>query len=279
MNYEFINLKNTVKNIATNIGKTPFGLPSGIQTLDKQIRGFEKGDYVIVAGRPSMGKSSFATTIVLEIGIESTVVVFSLEMNSTLFAERMIANLANVNYHKLKLNEATKFEWDAVIKAANEIAKRNILIDDTSKLSPLLLQKKLTFIQGKFGLDCCIIDYLQLMTMYRKESRQQEITDISREVKAISKDLNIPMIVLCQLSRAAEQRSDSRPRMSDLRESGSLEQDAHKVLLLYRPSYYGEDDNTEAEIIVAKSRSGPIGSIKVRWNSDFMKFTDMEGGF
>jgi replicative DNA helicase len=279
MNYDFLNLREKIKDIVTNIGKSPFGLPSGIKTLDKQIRGFEKGDYVIVAGRPSMGKSSFAATIALEVGIKSTVAVFSLEMNTTLFVERMVANLANINYHKLKLNEATKDEWKCVDKAAQQIAERSILIDDTSRLYPKLLQQKLSYMQGKFGLDCCIIDYLQLMTMWRKESRQVEITDISREVKAISKDLNIPIIVLCQLSRAAEQRTNSRPRMSDLRESGSLEQDAHKVLMLYRPAYYGDEAVNEAEIIVAKSRSGPIGTIKVQWNPDSMKFTDIKESF
>ena len=281
MEYEIFDVKKQISDVANNIGKESFGLRSGLESLDNQIRGFDKGDYVIVAGRPSMGKSAFATTAALEIGKKSKVIVFSLEMNCRLFAERMIVNLAEVNYHKLKLDAAEDEEWGLVEEAAQELAKRHIFIDDTSRLTPLLLQQKLSYVRIPYGLDCCIIDYLQLMDMgWRKESRQMEITDISRELKATAKDLDIPIIVLSQLSRATEQRVDRRPRLSDLRESGSLEQDAHKVLLLYRPAYYGDsEDNKEVEINIAKNRSGPTGAVKVHWLNSCMKFVDVKGEF
>jgi len=274
-----INTKDKAKEVAANINKQSMGFSTGLNSLDNQIRGLEKGDYIIIAGRPSMGKSSLATDIALAVGKVGTVVVFSLEMNGTLCLERMLANLAKVNYHKLKLNLAANGELKKVNKAAQELCNRKILIDDSSRLYPKILRERLDYIQPKYGLYCIIVDYLQLMTGWRSEGRQQEVTDMSRELKAIAKDYNIPVVVVSQLNRAVEQRSDNRPRLSDLRESGSLEQDAHKILLLYRSAYYGEDNNTEAEIIVGKNRSGPVGVVKVVWDAESMSFQDVKGEF
>jgi len=280
MSYEnLINAKDKVKDVAANINKQSMGLETGLASLDNQIRGLEKGDYIILAGRPSMGKSSLATDIALAVGKVGTVVIFSLEMNGIICLERLIANLAKVNYHKLKLNQAVNGELKKVDRAAQELCKRRILIDDSSKLYPKILRERLEYIKPKYGLECVIIDYLQLMTAWRTEGRQMEITDISRELKAITKDFNIPLVAVSQLSRAVEQRTDRKPRLSDLRESGSLEQDAHKILLLYRPAYYGEEDSSEAEIIVGKNRSGPTGIVKVKWDSESMSFQDIIGGF
>lgn len=281
MKYEeqFTDIREVVTGISKNINKCSFGISTGLVSLDKTIRGLEKGDFIILAGRPSMGKSALAANIALEVGKENNIVIFSLEMNATILVERLVANLAEVNLHKLKLNQATNGELKKVNIAAQKLTKRNIFIDDSSRLYPWLLQQKLEFIKETYGVDCVIVDYLQLMSGSRKENRVQEVTDISRELRAVAKDFNIPIIAVSQLSRAVENRTNNRPRLSDLRESGSLEQDAHKILLLYRSAYYGDEDNTEAEIIVGKNRSGPIGILKVKWCSESMSFKDIEGEF
>lgn len=275
-----IKIGELVPKVLETIGTNTTGLMTGLKVLDNQVRGFLEGDYVIIAGRPSMGKTSILGDIVLNIGTQDTVAVFSLEMNSDVFVERLVANLAKVNYHWLKLGKSDAKDWKSVEWAAQELNNRSILLDDSSHLSPDLLRLKLEYIQQNYGLGCVVIDYIQLMTAGRNENRQQEMTDISRELKALAKDFRVPIIVACQLNRAVEHREDNRPRLSDLRESGSLEQDADKVLLLHRPSYYDlkydfdAEDTGEADIIVAKNRNGPVGVVKVCWISDYMSFCD-----
>jgi replicative DNA helicase len=272
-----------VKEVAAHITDNPMGLATGLSVLDNRIRGLQKGDYVLIAGRPSMGKSSLMADIALNVGKQSMMVVFSLEMSASLFIERLIANLAKVNYHSLKLDKLERRDKESIEWAVSELSNRgSLLVDDSSRLTPALLRVKLEYIQRTHGLDCVVIDYLQLMTATRGESRQQEITDISREIKALAKEFGVPIVVACQLNRAVEYRTDNRPRLSDLRESGSLEQDADKVLLLHRPSYYelkldfSAEDTGEAEIIIAKNRNGPIGSVQCCWISDYMSFCDVE---
>jgi replicative DNA helicase len=271
-----------VEEVVEHIADNPMGLTTGLSVLDNQIRGLHAGDYVLVAGRPSMGKSSFMADLTLNVSKRGVVAIFSLEMNSSTFIERLIANFAKVNYHWLKLDRLRGNDKERVEHAVSELTDRAILLDDSSRLTPQTLRMKLEYIQQKYGLGCVVIDYLQLMTAVRGESRQQEMTDISRELKATAKEFGVPIVVACQLNRMVEQRVDNRPRLSDLRESGSLEQDADKVLLLHRPSYYDlkmnfdAEDTGEAEIIVAKNRNGPIGSIQCCWISDFMSFCDLE---
>jgi replicative DNA helicase len=271
-----------VEEVAEHIADNPMGLTTGLSVLDNQVRGLQKGDYVLVAGRPSMGKSSFLADITLSVSKQNVMAVFSLEMSYPTFIERLIANMAKVNYHWLKLDRLEAHDKGTVEHTVSELTNRAILVDDSSRLTPSMLRMKLDYIQQKYGLGCVVIDYLQLMTATRGESRQQEITDISREIKRAAKEFGVPIVVACQLNRMVEQRVDNRPRLSDLRESGSLEQDADKVLLLHRPSYYDQkidfdaEDTGEAEIIIAKNRNGPIGSIQCAWISDFMSFCDIE---
>lgn len=278
----FFNIKDAVQDVAEHIHDSPMGLKSGIQALDSRICGFENGDYVVLAGRPSMGKTALACDIALNMSREATVAVFSLEMNARRLIERLLANLAQVNYHDWKFDRLNPRQQSSVNEAVDELSKRKLLIDDNSRLSPAILAKKLEFIQEEYGLDCVIVDYMQLMTALRGESRQQEISDISREIRALAKDFNIPFIILCQLNRSVEIRDSHRPRLADLRESGSIEQDAHKVLLLNRPSYYdmkinqSAEDTGEAEIIIAKNRSGPIGTVMCAWMREFMSFRQLE---
>jgi len=282
MDYDNIRkISDDITTITENISSGAMGLPTGIKTLDDRLCGLGESEYIIIAGRPSMGKTSLAVDIASEISREKVVVVFSLEMNHKLFVERLIANTSKISYYKLKRNKVNKKEQKIVDRTVEELKERLMFIDDSSQLSPSLLVDKLKWAKENIGLDCVIIDYLQLMTSTRNESRQQEITDISRELKAASKDFNIPFVVLSQLSRAVEYRTDTRPRLSDLRESGSIEQDSHKVLLLYRPQYYeirydfdSDGEPEEAEIIVAKNRSGPTGSISVNWMKEYMSFED-----
>jgi len=280
-----INLSSYLPTVEQTLYNEPLGLPTGLSKLDTKIRGLKPSELIILAGRPSMGKSSCMVDMVLNIGVDKTPLIFTLEMSAKLLIERMITNLAKVSYIKLKANNLLGNELQRVDVAKKELVKRSILIDDSTLITPASIRNQLTEVIKTYNIDAIFIDYLQLMSMstyLNISNRQQEITAISRELKALAKEFNIPFVILCQLNRSADYRESTsyRPRLSDLRESGSIEQDADIVLLLYRPSYYdllnnpNATDNGQAEVIVAKNRNGSTGIVKCLWDREAMSFSD-----
>jgi len=275
----YLQIKDLVPGVLKTLGKDIMGLRTGINILDKQIRGLSPNDYVIIAARTSQGKTSLAVDIVLSVSANVPVAFFSLEMDSKTIVERMITNLCKLDHHLLLSGEIGPDSqlWKFVIKAADDLSKRKIILDDSSTLSPDTLESKLYAIKSEYGLGCVIIDYLQLMSMERPESRQQEVSDISRRLKQLNKDFAVPFVALCQLNRAVEHEG-GRPKLRHLRESGSLEQDADKVILIHNPDVEekltGYDGSGEAELIIAKNRNGPTGVLEVGWMFDYMSFMD-----
>ncbi len=273
------------------------GLATGFFELDELTSGLQDGEMIILAGRPSMGKSSLALNIAERIGMieKAPVAIFSLEMGKQQLAERFLCSYSQMDAQLVRKGMLDDEAYRDLAMACDELAQAPIYIDDTSLLTPLELRAKARRLKNRHGIRCIIVDYLQLMHLdtRRVESRQQEVTVISRYLKALAGELNIPVVVLSQLNRAPEGREDHRPRMSDLRESGSIEQDADVVMLLHREDYYrhserlelsdkkdstvysSEDDQSKkntAEVIIAKQRNGPIGSVKLIFRRKFMRF-------
>jgi len=274
-------LRKDSHNLKENLLDTSTGLPSGINEVDKHLLGFDPSELIIIAGRPGMGKSSLARDIALAIGnpsVGATVLFYSLEMSVGETSQLMLANLAKVNYYSIKRGGITERIESQLDSASAQLSTYNIIIDDNSGTNPDYIRTVLH--KQEETISCLIVDYIQLMNVGRRVNRQEEVSEISRELKAIAKEFNLPVIALSQLNRLVEYRESSRPRLSDLRESGAMEQDAHKVLLLHRPSYYdikldcNAEDNGEAEIIIAKNRKGPVGVIKCGWVSEWMSFMD-----
>jgi len=262
-------------------GNHATGLATGYFELDELTCGLQKSEMIIVAGRPSMGKTSLALNIAEHIGIEEKVpiAIFSLEMAKQQLAERFLCSVSEVETQAVRRGMLSTEHYEKLVEACGVLSEVPIYIDDTSILTPLELRAKTRRLKSMYGLQCVVVDYLQLMHMAfgRTESRQQEITTISRYIKALARELDIPIIVLSQLNRASEGREGHRPRMSDLRESGSIEQDADVVMLLHREDYYhrGEadyEDNNVAEVIIAKQRNGPTGSVKLAFREKFTRF-------
>jgi replicative DNA helicase len=259
------------------------GLATGYHELDGLTCGLQDGEMIIIAGRPSMGKTSLALNIAEYIGVieKAPVAIFSLETGRQQLAERFLCSKSKVDAQKVRKGMLDTEHYEALRDACSELNEAPIFIDDTSSLTPLELRAKARRLKSQRGIRCIIVDYLQLMHLgtSRVESRQQEITIISRYIKALARELNIPVVVLSQLNRSPEGREGHRPRMSDLRESGSIEQDADVVILLHREDYYrrSEDekdykpDNT-AELIIAKQRNGPTGSIELIFMERFTRF-------
>lgn len=260
------------------------GVPTGYRDLDDITAGLQLSDLVIVAGRPSLGKTSLSLCIAANAAIlhDLPVALFSLEMSTEQLVQRLISTEALVSLKKLRTGQATSEQWKRVADACDRLRRAAIYIDDTGLLSPLEMRAKARRLKQQRDIGMIIVDYLQLMeTGRRPESRQQEITEISRSLKALAKELNIPVVALSQLSRAPEQRSESRPRLSDLRESGAIEQDADLVLFLYRnkekAAEAGERQmGTITEIIVGKNRNGPTGSIELVFLEPYMRFEDYD---
>ncbi len=259
------------------------GLASGYFELDDLTCGLQNGDMIIIAGRPSMGKTSLALNIAEHIGVaeKMPVALFSLEMGRQQIAERFLCSKSQVESQLVRKGMLNTEHYQELVKACGILSEASIYIDDTSTLTPLELRAKARRLKNLYNVSCIIVDYLQLMYLGsgRVESRQQEITAISRYIKALARELNIPVIVLSQLNRAPEGREDHRPRMSDLRESGSIEQDADVVILLHREDYYhrGEDDkdyapNNVAEVIIAKQRNGPTGKVELIFREKITRF-------
>jgi len=258
-----------------------FGVPTGFKDLDNMTSGFQKGDLVIIAGRPSMGKTAFCLSMALHSTIQAkkSVAIFSLEMSKAQIVQRMLCAEARINMHRLRTGTLPKSEYRGLAMAAGPLAQANVFIDDTPGISVLELRTKARRLKSQFGLDMIVIDYLQLMSgPPRSESRQQEISQISRNLKEVGKELDVPVIALSQLSRAVESRTDKRPQLSDLRESGAIEQDADIVMFVYRGEYY-EPENDElkgiAEVIIGKQRNGPVGSVKLSFIREYARFENL----
>jgi replicative DNA helicase len=252
------------------------GIPSGLSALDRVTFGWKKGEVIIVAGRPSMGKSALAVQLALAAGAaKKRTAVFSMEMDTESIVQRLIAAEANVPMGAMRRGYLKDEEWGEVNTAIARISTMPIVIDDTPAMTPVELRARMMRLNARTPLDLVLVDYLQLMhhPISARDGRQQEISAISREIKALARDLEVPVIALSQLNRAPETRGDNRPRMSDLRESGALEQDADKVILLYRPGYYsGEHEDRRAEIIVAKHRNGPTATLEALFLAKEMRF-------
>lgn len=254
------------------------GVPSGFPELDGKTSGFQKGDMVLIAARPSMGKTTFALNLAQYAALRAnkSIVIFSLEMSKEQLAYKLLCAEANVDMLKLRTGNLDDRDWENIAKASGPLAGSKIFIDDTAGVSVMEMRSKCRRIKIEHGIDMILIDYLQLMTggVSSTESRQQEVSEISRSIKALAKEMQCPVIALSQLSRAPEQRADHRPMLSDLRESGSIEQDADLVMFLYRDEYYNKEseDRGVAECIIAKQRNGPTGTVKLAWLGQFSKF-------
>ena len=254
------------------------GLSSGFYELDRQISGLNKSDLILVAARPGMGKTSFALNIAAHVGKNSgkKVVLFSLEMSNEQIASKLLSTEASVVGTSIKTGQLGGDDWVRLAQAAQMLSKCDIYIDDTSAITVSEMKAKLRRMKN-VGL--VIIDYLQLMTTGRRsENRVQEVSEITRSLKIMAKELNVPVITLAQLSRGPEARADHRPMLSDLRESGSIEQDADIVMMLFREAYYDRDSESPnvAECIVAKNRHGETGTVKLSWEGQFTRFGNLE---
>ena len=253
------------------------GVPSGYRDLDRMTAGFQRGDLVVLASRPSMGKTSFALNILRHLGVDEDVpcAIFSLEMSKEQLIQRLLCMEARVPFQKMRTGYISKKDVPRLTQAADKLQKAPIYIDDTPAIPILELRAKARRVVKEKGVRFIVVDYLQLMQGPKKaENRQQEISALSRSLKALAKELNVPIMALSQLSRAVEQRHDRRPQLSDLRESGAIEQDADTVLFIYRDEVYNPDTEDEgiAEIIIGKQRNGPIGRVKLAFLKEIMRF-------
>lgn len=259
------------------------GVTTGFKYLDNMTSGLQRSDLIILAARPAMGKTAFALSLALNAAVKgnASVMVFSMEMSKEQLGQRLLSMESKVGMQALKTGRLERRDWDDINIALDILSRAKIHIDDTAGVSIMEMKSKCRRLKAEEGLDLVVIDYLQLMNPEGKsDSRTQEISVISRNLKLLARELDCPVLVLSQLSRAPEQRTDHRPMLSDLRESGSIEQDADIVIFLYRDEYYNEDTEAvgECEVIVAKQRSGPTGTVKVAWLDKLTKFVDSAQG-
>ncbi|HCD44945.1 MAG TPA: replicative DNA helicase [Lachnoclostridium sp.] len=275
-----MNVLEKIEEASKNQG-TVTGIPTGFIDLDYKTSGLQPSDFVLIAARPSMGKTAFVLNLVDHIAVKKGLpsMVFSLEMSKEQLVNRMLAMESNVDSQKLRTGTLSDSDWDAVVEGIGVIGNSKLIIDDTPGISIGELRSKCRKMKLEYGLNVIIIDYLQLMSGSGKggENRQQEISEISRSLKALAREMNAPVIALSQLSRACETRPDHRPMLSDLRESGAIEQDADVVMFLYRDDYYNKDTDMPniAEVIIAKQRNGPIGTVNLVWRPEYTKFANM----
>lgn len=271
---------NTLENIerASKTKGNVTGLATGFTDLDYKTSGFQPSDFILVAARPSMGKTAFVLNIAQYMAFkkDKAVAIFSLEMSREQLMNRLFSMESKVDSQSLRTGNLKDEEWSKLIESAGIIGESNLIIDDTPGISIAEMRSKCRKYKLEHGLDIIIIDYLQLMTGSGRgsDSRQQEISDISRSLKALARELNVPVVALSQLSRAVEQRTDHRPMLSDLRESGAIEQDADVCMFIYREDYYIPDteDKNIAEIIIAKQRNGPVGTVRLAWMPQYTRF-------
>lgn len=261
---------------------TVTGIPTGFIDLDYKLSGLQASDLVLIAARPSMGKTAFVLNIAQYVAFKKNkgVAVFSLEMSKEQLVNRLFSLESQVDAQSLRTGNLKDSDWEKLIEGAGIIGKSNLIIDDTPGISVSELRSKCRKYKLEHDIQLVIIDYLQLMTGSiggRSESRQQEISEISRSLKALARELNVPVVALSQLSRAVESRPDKRPMLSDLRESGAIEQDADVVMFIYRDEYYNKDSEykKQAEIIIAKQRNGPVGTVHLAWLGEYTKFANL----
>ncbi len=267
-----------IEELYLNKGKIT-GIPTGFSDLDSKLSGLQNSDLVLIASRPSMGKSSLMMNIVQNASVNEkyTTAIFSLEMSKEQLSQRLLCSEALIDAHRLRTGDITEDEWIKLARAMGSLSDKPIFIDDTPAISVTEMRAKCRRLKIEHGLGLVLVDYLQLMQSTGKyDSRQQEISNISRSLKALAKELDVPVVALSQLSRAPEMRADHRPVLSDLRESGAIEQDADVVMFLYRDEYYNPDTDKKniGEIIIAKQRNGPTGVIELVWLGQFTKFAD-----
>ena len=284
---EFVPIRQVVLNAIEKIEKASrtqgsvTGIPTGFIDLDYKMSGFQPSDLILVAARPSMGKTAFVLNLAQYIAVKNKVptAIFSLEMSKDQLVNRLLSMESKVDSQNIRTGNLEDEEWAKLIEGANIIGKSHLIIDDKPGISISELRSKCRKYKMEHNLGIIFIDYLQLMTgSGRSESRQQEISEISRSLKALARELNVPVVALSQLSRAVEQRPDHRPMLSDLRESGAIEQDADVVMFIYRDDYYNKDSENKniAEIIIAKQRNGPIGTVNLVWMPNYTKFVNMK---
>lgn len=286
---DFVPIQQVVLNTLERIEKasknkgTVTGIPTGFIDLDYKLSGLQPSDLILLAARPSMGKTAFVLNLAqyMAFKVNKTVAIFSLEMSKEQLVNRLFALESQVDSQALRTGNLKDSDWEKLIESAGTIGKSNLIIDDTPGISISELRSKCRKYKLEHNLSVIIIDYLQLMSGRvggRSESRQQEISEISRSLKGVARELNVPVIALSQLSRAVEQRPDHRPMLSDLRESGAIEQDADVVMFLYRDEYYNKDTEhpNEAEVIIAKQRNGPIGTVNLAWLPNYTKFANLQ---
>lgn len=285
---DFVPIKQVVLNALERIEKasktkgTVTGIPTGFIDLDYKLSGLQPSDLILVAARPSMGKTAFVLNIAQYIAFkkDKSVSIFSLEMSKEQLVNRLFSLESQVDAQAIRSGNMKDSDWEKLIEGAGIIGQSHLIIDDTPGISISELRSKCRKYKLEQGLDVVIIDYLQLMTGSvgkSSESRQQEISEISRSLKGLARELNVPVIALSQLSRAVESRPDKRPMLSDLRESGAIEQDADVVMFIYRDEYYNKDSEfkKQAEIIIAKQRNGPIGTVNLAWLGEYTKFANL----
>ena len=284
---EYVPIRQVVLNAIEKIEKASrnqgsvTGIPTRFIDLDYKTSGFQPSDLILVAARPSMGKTAFVLNIAQYMAFHNnvTAAIFSLEMSKEQLVNRLLALESKVDSQNIRTGNLEDEEWAKLIEGANVIGNSNLIIDDKPGIYISELRSKCRKYKMEHNLGIIFIDYLQLMTgSGRSESRQQEISDISRSLKALARELNVPVVALSQLSRAVEQRPDHRPMLSDLRESGAIEQDADVVMFIYRDDYYNKDSENKniAEIIIAKQRNGPIGTVNLVWMPNYTKFVNMK---
>lgn len=284
---DFVSIRDIVLNSIESIEAaskskgTVTGIATGFYDLDYKTAGLQPSDLILVAARPSMGKTAFVLNIAEYAALKSnvTTAIFSLEMSKEQLVKRILSMNSKVDSQAIRTGELEDEDWAKLVESARLIGNSNLIIDDTASISISELRSKCRKFKLEHNLGLVIIDYLQLMTGSKKnESRQQEISEISRSLKALAREINAPVIALSQLSRAVEQRPDKRPMLSDLRESGAIEQDADVVMFIYRDDYYNHDSEEAgiSEIIIGKQRNGPIGTVKLAWLSQYTKFANLE---
>jgi replicative DNA helicase len=258
------------------------GVPTGFVDLDRLTAGFQRADFIIIAGRPSMGKTAFALNVAQQVAVADTrsVLFFSLEMSKEQLVQRLLCAEARVDSHRVRTGYLETSDWKRIGAAAGRLADAPLFIDDTANLSVLEARAKARRIRAEHGLELVVIDYLQLMQgRWRAENRQQEISEISRSLKALAKELEVPVVALSQLSRAVEARGESSPRLSDLRESGALEQDADVIIFVHRPGLYKENpaeaEKNLTDVIIGKQRNGPTDKLQLVFKPEYTRFEDM----
>jgi replicative DNA helicase len=282
---EFVSIRQVVLNALDTIEKTSkikgnvTGVPSGFRDLDYKTAGFQPADFILIAARPSMGKTALVLNMAQNIAFKQNrgVAIFSLEMSKEQLVNRLFSLESGVESQSIRTGNLKDEEWSRLMEGAGTVGNSNLIIDDTPGITVSELRSKCRKYKLEHGMDIVIIDYLQLMSGRGKsDNRQQEISEISRSLKSLARELKVPVIALSQLSRAVEGRPDKRPMLSDLRESGAIEQDADVVMFIYRDDYYNKDSETPgiAELIIAKQRNGPIGKVDLVWMPQFTLFKD-----